>query len=266
MDLESKRVWDYGSDGYVHRIIQDGPGTSEKLTHQVNTRRGDREAITSTAHLDQDSDQDSAAWHDKMENLALEYTHLLTSQLESQRVYFEEVLERAVDKASRASQRSTGLEDRFAKLEADFSDLSAQHSETLSRLGEVEKERDRAVKKGERFEGVAREMGGKWREERGVVEGLMERIKHLEKETEAARESEQGAMARVMELEEENRDLMLNFSMGEKIREVVEAEKEKGDGMEGMEGLGGEEIVEGTVGVMEAQKKGGRGRGKGRAK
>ena len=232
------------------------PATSEKLIEHANTRRGDREALTSTLHHDDDG-QDPPAWSVKMENVALEYTHLLTSQLESQRVYFEEVLERAVDKASRAAQRSTGLEDRFAKLELDFSDLQTRHKETLERLAELEKDKERAVKRGERFENVAREMGGKWQEERKVVEGLMERITHLEQEGERARESEKVAVERVKELEEENRDLMLNFSMGEKIREVVEAEKG-----EGVEGLGGEEIVEGMVGVPEAGRKGWRGRGR----
>ena len=90
MDLDSKRVWDYVGDSYVHRIIQDAAKPGEKLVELPGRRSG-------PTALEGQEDVDML----KMENVALEYTHLLTSQLESQRVYFEEVVERAVDKLVR---------------------------------------------------------------------------------------------------------------------------------------------------------------------
>ena len=235
MDLESKRVWDYGSDGYVHRIIQDGSlNGGEKLVELPSRRRG--EVL--------DGSGEEAEWGEKMDSVALEYTHLLTSQLESQRVYFEEVLERAVDKASSASKRAGDVEGRVEKIEQELSDLRSENQGVTSKLKETEKERDRAVKKGDRFEVMARDVGERWREERKVVEGLMERIKFLE-------EREGKAAERVVELEEENRDLMLNFSMAEKLQGLA-----AGEGGE----IDHDEIAEGTVGVPEKVRRKGKGR------
>ncbi|VDM83393.1 unnamed protein product [Strongylus vulgaris] len=57
-------VWDYAGDNYVHRLIQ-----SDTEGKVVEYQRGDAQ--------------------DKLDGIKLEYTCLLTSQLESQRMYFE---------------------------------------------------------------------------------------------------------------------------------------------------------------------------------
>lgn len=228
MDLDSKRVWDYSSDGYVHRIIQDnttGGGGVEKLVELPG--RGARSGEVLDGRREEDE------WGVKMENVALEYTHLLTSQLESQRAYFEEVVERAVDKASEATRKVTETESRFEKMSLELRDLRVQHAELRDQiLPPLERDRDRAVKRGEKFETLSREMERRWQQEKTMVQNLMERIKFLE-------ESDTKARARVQELEEENRDLMLNFSMGEKIRGLA-AEQDNEEG---------QEIVEGTLEV-----------------
>lgn len=99
LDLESQRVWDYDHDCYVHRIIANGSSLSGEKLVEIPGRGRDGQT---TALEDMDHDLDVA----KRENLAFEYTQLLTSQLESQRVYFEEVLARAADKAADASKRA----------------------------------------------------------------------------------------------------------------------------------------------------------------
>ena len=63
MQLGNQRVWDYAGDNYVHRLVQSKGEGSGKLV-AVN-------------------DPDAMA-DEKMESLILEYTYLLTNQLESQ--------------------------------------------------------------------------------------------------------------------------------------------------------------------------------------
>ncbi|PAV56727.1 hypothetical protein WR25_04996 isoform A [Diploscapter pachys] len=68
LQVGGDRVWDYAGDNYVHRLIQSGE--DGKL---VEYNRG----------------MDSIDGDKKNEELAMEYTCLLTSQLEDQRKYFE---------------------------------------------------------------------------------------------------------------------------------------------------------------------------------
>ncbi|XP_065918473.1 BRCA1-associated protein-like [Dysidea avara] len=68
MELGSQRVWDYAGDNYVHRLVHNK--TDGKLVEVPGT-------------------SDDIADTEKLDSLQLEYTYLLTSQLESQRHYFE---------------------------------------------------------------------------------------------------------------------------------------------------------------------------------
>ena len=70
MDINSQHVWDYAGDGYVHRLIQNKPDSrliDLPARHHPNT------AFRAEA-------EDSVP-REKMENMANEYTYLLTSQL-----------------------------------------------------------------------------------------------------------------------------------------------------------------------------------------
>ncbi|PIO64811.1 BRCA1-associated protein 2 [Teladorsagia circumcincta] len=89
LQVGGQRVWDYAGDNYVHRLIQ-----SDTEGKVVEYQRGDREA---------ESDEKK----EKLDGIKLEYTCLLTSQLESQRMYFEARLadmERAMNNMEKMAQ------------------------------------------------------------------------------------------------------------------------------------------------------------------
>ncbi|VDM52327.1 unnamed protein product [Angiostrongylus costaricensis] len=67
LQVGGQRVWDYAGDNYVHRLIQ-----SDTEGKVVEYQRAESEEKK-----------------DKLDGIKLEYTCLLTSQLESQRMYFE---------------------------------------------------------------------------------------------------------------------------------------------------------------------------------
>ena len=236
MDMESKRVWDYAGDGYVHRIIQDG-ATGEKLVELPGSRRA---ANTEGTALE--DDRDSGFEEEKMEGLALEYTHLLTSQLESQRVYFEQIVERAADKAAQAATSASQAVAATQKANRDLDDLKSKYDD-LARdaVPALEKEKARLERRSEKFESMARDMEKGFKEEKAMNTRLMERIEFMSKDIE-------GLKAAKVDLEEQNRDLTFFISSSEKLREA------------------GEDVQEGTVSVPDPPTGGGKKKGKGKGK
>ncbi|RVX69255.1 hypothetical protein B0A52_07231 [Exophiala mesophila] len=231
IDLESKRVWDYVGDGYVHRIIQDAANPHEKLVELPGRRR-------EPTALEGQEDIDMA----KMDNMALEYTHLLTSQLESQRVYFEEVVERAVDKAAEASKKAERAMEEGKAATQKLHNLEMQHDLVAKgRVPELEKELARLEKRSLKFEEMSRIMTTKYQEEKTLSSSLMQRVKFLEgdqlqglKETIRRLEEENATKDLLMEgLQEEHRDAMMQISAQRKLQEMVdngELEQEDLDG------------------------------------
>ena len=174
-------------------------------------------------------------------------TYLLTSQLEGQRRYFEEQVERAVDKASQASARA----DEAAALAQQTATAANLHSQSLSdqssALARAEKNLEKSERSREKFEKLAREMSAALREEKIMNEGLMKRIAAADaKAAEARRVAEEAGRAKA-ELQEMVDDLTAFVSGQEKVRGLQAA---------------GEEVMEGGSGVVQGPKKKGKGRKK----
>ncbi|RDW81066.1 putative RING and UBP finger domain protein [Aspergillus mulundensis] len=229
MDLSTQRVWDYVGDAYVHRIIQSK--TDGKL---VELPAADNSALDPPDWTD-------AVPREKLENMSVEYTHLLTSQLESQRAYFEGILERAVDKASQASAAASSAQEAADTATATLRSLETQHVKLASEtIPVLERDKSRAEKRAEKFEAMARKMEREWREEKAMNESLMARIEHLTSEVELLKASN-------IDLAEQNRDLTFFISGSEKLKDQ------------------GDEVVQGTVSVPDppcGSKKKGKGKRK----
>ncbi|KAF7133611.1 hypothetical protein CNMCM5793_004740 [Aspergillus hiratsukae] len=229
MDLASQRVWSYVGDAYVHRIIQSK--TDGKL---VELPAADNSALDPPDWTD-------AVPREKLENMSVEYTHLLTSQLESQRAYFEEIVERAADKASQATAAASMAQETAEKATASLRALQAQYDKLVEEtlLG-LERDKTRAEKRAEKFEAMTRKMEKEWREEKTMNESLMERIEHLT--TEVAELKAANA-----DLIEQNRDLTFFISGSERLKDQ------------------GDDVVQGTVSVPDPpanNKRKGKGKGK----
>lgn len=212
MDLETQHIWDYAGDEYVHRLIQNK--ADGKLV----------ELPAANAHAEAGSDM---VPRDKMENMSLEYTYLLTSQLDSQRLYFEEQVDRAVDKASKSAHAADRASEAVARMTERLDSLEAANNSLQDQVAGVDREKQRAERRSEKFETMSRKMEKEWREEKVVSESLLERIKHLEKQVEEA-------TVRSSDLEEQNRDLSFFISGMEKLKNA------------------GEDVQEGTVEIGDA--------------
>jgi BRCA1-associated protein len=227
LDLSTQRVWDYVSDAYVHRIIQSK--TDGKL---VELPAADNSALDPPDWTD-------AVPREKLENMSVEYTHLLTSQLESQRSYFEEIVERAADKASKASASASAALEVAEKATQQLKELQ-QRYEALSKdnVPGLEKDKDRAERRAEKFETMARKLEKEWREEKAMNENLVKRVELLSEEVTKLK-------ADNVDLSEQNRDLTFFISGSEKLKDQ------------------GEDVVEGTISFPE-QSSSKRNKGKGR--
>ncbi|KAJ9151368.1 Zf-UBP-domain-containing protein [Pleurostoma richardsiae] len=262
LELETQHVWDYAGDMWVHRLIRDkGDGKVVELPSHgrgaapPNGQGGDGGGGGDTDTINSNSNREDAdvVPRAKLDRIGLEYTHLLTSQLESQRVYFEEMVNKAADKAAKASaaaeaaaQQAQAALRELSALRAEHAALKEQAVPALER--EVERERRRADKAAE----LARGLGRSLQEEKRVGEGLMERIGHITGELGAVRAEVERLRGENEELKETNRDLTMFISGQEKLRELEEEGKvEQG------------EVEAGTVSVPEEKKKG-KGKGKGR--
>jgi BRCA1-associated protein len=183
-----------------------------------------------------------------MENMANEYAYLLTSQLEGQRRYFEEQVERAVDKAAEAIARAEEATSKTSQALAECEKLRSAQQEMSESLARAEKALERSETTRVKFEQMARDMSSKLREERTMNEGLLARIKVADQKAETAHAEAEVAKLEKIELEEMNHDLTMFISSQEKVKELQAQ---------------GEDVVEGSVSVPELSKKG---KGKGRKK
>ncbi|KAI5293330.1 hypothetical protein KEM52_005639 [Ascosphaera acerosa] len=200
MDLDTQRVWDYAGDGYVHRIIQNQ--ADGKL---VELPAADDSAL-------EPPDWSDAVPREKLDNMSLEYTHLLTSQLESQRKYFEEKVERAVDKAAEASNAAADAQKVAQQTRSELAEVQTEYAtlknETVPLL---EREKDRAERRAAKFESLARKMEKQWQEEKTVNASLLEKANHLTKELEKM-------TAANADLSEQNRDLTFYITASERLK------------------------------------------------
>ncbi|KAG6034228.1 hypothetical protein E4U41_006631 [Claviceps citrina] len=217
LELETQHVWDYAGDMWVHRLIRD---------------KGDGKVVELPGRSTQNSHApgEDVVPRAKLDNIGLEYTHLITSQLESQRAYYEELISKAVDKAARAAEAaesmaaaSSSAAEKLRDLEERFRVLA---SETVPHL---EKDLERERKKASRGEALARTMSEALQEEKRVNEGLMRRIEHLGSDGEAARKSLAELRAENEDLKEMNRDLSMFISGQEKLK-ALEKEGKIGEG------------------------------------
>ncbi|KAM6523611.1 hypothetical protein FSOLCH5_004228 [Fusarium solani] len=193
---------------WVHRLIRDkGDG---KVVELPGRNR-------SVGHLEEEDVVPRA----KLDSIGLEYTHLITSQLESQRAYYEEMIRKAVDKASMASaaaedaaRRASQAMEKLALLDEKYTTLS---KETIP---ELEKELARERNKASKSETLARNFGKAVQEEKRLNEGLMKRIEHLNADHESISRQLEELKAENADLKEMNRDLSMFISGQEKLKEL----------------------------------------------
>lgn len=101
MELGNNRVWDYVGDHWVDRLLQNKDG--KMVEGGQESTKGERASVD-----------------EKVDSVQLEFTYLLTSQLETQREYFEEKLAKI---EQRTCAETTELREKVEHLTEDNSKI-----------------------------------------------------------------------------------------------------------------------------------------------
>lgn len=146
-----------------------------------------------------------------IESITLEYSYLLSSQLESMRQHYEK-------------SQST-LETRLEELER----RGRETEEKLKGLEKAEKEREKVERKMEKALELSKGLQSALGAERAMSQGLSDRVKVLERERDEAVKGKKDKEAECETLEETVRDLMFSLEAGMKIKELGGDSGEGGD-------------------------------------
>ncbi|VDO03956.1 unnamed protein product [Rodentolepis nana] len=183
LEVTTNLVWDYADDAYVHRIA-------------VNLEDG---KLVQVGEGGETGDK-------KTDNLCMEFSALLVSQLDSQRQYFEGQLKAVSEQSA----------ERISIIEADLEKTNRTLTDLETRLATVTKEKNALSQKFATSNSLAQRLHKELSEERALIAGLSssastweERAKKAEKELAAARE--------------ELVDLLLNLELRDKIAEASAA-------------------------------------------
>ncbi|KAF9054431.1 hypothetical protein BJ165DRAFT_1565151 [Panaeolus papilionaceus] len=226
LELETQRVWDYAGDGYVHRLIQNKADGKLVELPSAAAAMG-----TSPREGGLGPSQADALSAEKIEAIGIEYSYLLTSQLDSQRAFYDE---QTAELKSQVDQ----LKDLVGQLREEFRREQQRHTnteETLRRQQEEEvqqilKERTKAENRAEKVSELARRLEKELREERAVSEGMMKNIAKLKEQAVLADQEKVDFTKKVQELEDQVRDVMFFLEAKSKIEQGGGIESEAAGG------------------------------------
>lgn len=127
MELGNNKVWDYVGDNYVHRLVQNkSDGKLVQVDESGNPRQDE-----------------------KLDSLNLEYTYLLTNQLESQRLFFEEkidVIEKvAFEKVHVVEDENQMLSDNCRKFESAIETVNKEKQTLDKKCAQMHKQLKKAL-------------------------------------------------------------------------------------------------------------------------
>lgn len=214
-------MWDYAGDGYVHRLIQNkADGKLVELPSAVSSLpNGVREEGGRLG-----PSQADALSAEKIEAIGIEYSYLLTSQLDSQRVYYEEQLTDLRTQVNDLKGLVDGLSNEFKKeRERHWAEESQIRKEEAEKLSVVLKDKNKAEHRAEKLGELSRRLDKELKEEKAVSEGMMVNLSRMK---EKADQDEK----KVRELEDQARDVMFFLDAQQRITSGSGIESEAAGG------------------------------------
>ena len=209
LELETQRVWDYAGDGYVHRLIQNkADGKLVELPSAASSMtmggRGDGSGPSAADSLSAE----------KIEAIGIEYSYLLTSQLDSQRTYYEqqtaELLGRMDELRGVVDTLSGEVQRTQAQLAAELAARSDAHDELV-------RAREKAEGRAERALALARKMEKEYRDEHALSERLSKNLSAAQERVERVEKEKTEMIKKGKELADQLQDVMFFLEARNKI-------------------------------------------------
>ncbi|XP_034952400.1 BRCA1-associated protein [Chelonus insularis] len=199
MQLGNNRVWDYVGDNFVHRLLQDKDG---KMVEGHEPSKGE-----------------GAAVDEKVDAVQLEFTYLLTSQLETQREYFE-------DRLNRIEQRSAS---EISELREKLNLISEENSMIKDKLIVLNREKQTLEKKFQSVNSKLSQAQNELTEEKELRRALEQnqlswqsKYKQLQDEFTQYKNNKEGE---VKDMKEQIRDLMFFLEAQKQIENSAEKDE-----------------------------------------
>lgn len=228
LDIETQRVWDYIGDQYVHRLIQNR--ADGKLVELTWTRHdpsaatgvaGPTAALAAVPAAAAAVPADGDAVKDRLDAMALEYTYLLTGQLESQRRHFQSA---AAEAERRAQAQHAELQQRLAAAERDR-DAALAHGAALEQ--ERRAQERRAARQRSRLEQLQAELATE-RELTALLRANLDEWRtRWAAANDAWRAREQTMRAQMDELQAQVHDLMVCLDTRRRVEAAPEAQRDE---------------------------------------
>lgn len=186
MQLSDSQVWDYAGDNYVHRLV-------------VNKTDGKPVEV-------EGADAHRVA-EEKIEAVQLEYTYLLTQQLESQRKYYEKL-----------------LKDNEKQSQKKLKDLTSKHKKATDDIQELQEKYDQCVKDknilDKRLHSTQNKLAKlqvSLNEEKQINKCLTSNQEQLQQKLKTTEGELDERNKKIIDLEEQQRDLMFFLAARDKI-------------------------------------------------
>jgi BRCA1-associated protein len=211
LQLETQRVWDYAGDGYVHRLIQnkaDGKLVELPAASSAPNTPAGKGSYSAAASGDMVPSE-------KIESIGLEYSYLLTSQLESQRFYYEDKIHGLQMKLDDVVQRESDVKLTARRTEETLAAVREELQAGTKMVKQLQVDKAKADKRAEKAVELARTLQRDLQAEQSVSQGLHKKVEILREEGTVTK-------AKVADLEEQMRDLMFFVSAREKIGQSEE--------------------------------------------
>ncbi|WFD26868.1 RING-type E3 ubiquitin transferase [Malassezia nana] len=249
LEVDTQRVWDYAGDGYVHRLIQSKtggklvelpsasdaaaltperlwnaryPGALDRGSNSVAHSHADERSPTRESENEAD---DMDLLRQKMEALGTEYSNMIVSQLDSQRVFYESQMKTlransvtAEEHQAICKERET-LESMQVRLQEEIRSLHNELDAVRSTSSKQATQLKRAL---EALTKAKKDLA----DEKSVSDGLYAHVQQLQS-------NQNKLQGEVADLQEQLRDVMFFVSARQKI--------EQGDDALGM--AGGDVVV-----------------------
>ncbi|MBE3044146.1 UBP-type zinc finger domain-containing protein [Candidatus Bathyarchaeota archaeon] len=229
LEIETQHVWDYAGDAWVHRLIR---------------AKGDGQVVEVPSHNSggPSREEEDLVPSSKVEGMALEYTRMFTSQMESQRVYFEEMVAQAADKAHKASNAAEKAAARADAAEGTLRTVQDKYEQLEEQVALLERDLAREGARATKATELARKLGKEFQDEKQMSKGLADRVTFLKESLKGMEELQR----ELEEMRELNQDLTANLSFKDSLSQMKD------------EGLVEQEEIEGataTAGPSKRKKK-----------
>ncbi|GAA5998587.1 Etp1p [Rhodotorula paludigena] len=250
LEIATGRIWSYLDDEYVHRLIRlrpsdSSPSADERLielpsfsTAAAPTRGGpstpDPDDLTAKI-AQQGPDRSAEVEQDKLEALAVSYGDLMSSQLDSQREYYEGEVAREKDRVRMSERKRDELERDVARLTREASEAerrarderahTAKEREALEAQVELlrrEAAREADERRKERAEAVRarKALERDLEAERAVTASLSSNLAALRGDMAQQQRDTAGVRNEVDELKDQINDLMAALTLRDRIEQA----------------------------------------------